>query len=146
MPKPGGSGVVGVRSWAVLACKPATACYAVGLASQERGGHLCVTSESDTVWRPGVVRLRLKRMGRRHKPFYRLNAIEKRAPRDGRIIESLGWFDPLVTDESKAISLNADRIRYWLSVGAQPTETVRTLLKRADIDPTPGQKYTPAEA
>ncbi len=85
-------------------------------------------------------------MGRRHKPFYRLNAIEKRAPRDGRIIESLGWFDPLVADEAKAMSLNAERIRYWLSVGAQPTETVRTLLKRADIDPTPGQKYTPAEA
>jgi small subunit ribosomal protein S16 len=84
-------------------------------------------------------------MGRRHKPFYRLNAIEKRRPRDGRIIETLGWFDPLVKDHDKAMSLDADRIRYWLSQGAQPSETVRTLLKRADIDPTPGQKHQPAE-
>ncbi|HEB60752.1 MAG TPA: 30S ribosomal protein S16 [Phycisphaeraceae bacterium] len=92
-----------------------------------------------------MVRLRLKRLGRRHKPFYRLNAIDSRAPRDGRIIEALGWYDPLVTDESKAVSLNEDRIRYWLSVGAQPSETVRALLRKADIDPTPGQKYQAAE-
>lgn len=93
-----------------------------------------------------VVRLRLKRMGRRHKPFYRINAIEKRRPRDGRIIETLGWYDPLVKDEAKSMSLNADRIRYWLSVGAQPSDTVRSLLRRADIDPTPGQKYETPQA
>ncbi|MCK4873381.1 MAG: 30S ribosomal protein S16 [Phycisphaerales bacterium] len=93
-----------------------------------------------------MVKLRLKRVGRRHRPFYRLNAIDGRAPRDGRVIEPLGWYDPIATDEGKAVSLNADRIRYWLSVGAQPSETVRTLLRKADIDPTPGKPYEPAKA
>jgi small subunit ribosomal protein S16 len=91
-----------------------------------------------------VVRLRLKRMGRRHRPFYRLNAIDSRSPRDGRVIEPLGWYDPIEKDEAKVMSLNEDRIRYWLSVGAQPSETVRTLLRKSGIDPTPGQKYEPA--
>ena len=86
-----------------------------------------------------MVVLRLKRMGRRHRPFYRLNAMDKRAPRNGRVIEELGWFDPLV-EEDKQLSFKADRIKYWLSVGAQPSRTVRTLLKRAGIDPTPGKK------
>ncbi len=86
-----------------------------------------------------MVVLRLKRLGRRHRPFYRLNAMDKRAPRNGRVIEELGWFDPLAP-EDKQISFKPDRIDYWLSVGAQPSRTVVTLLKRADIDPTPGKK------
>jgi small subunit ribosomal protein S16 len=65
--------------------------------------------------------------------------MDKRAPRDGRVIEELGWFDPLVADD-KQLCLKADRIKYWLSVGAQPSDTVRTLLKRIDVDPTPGKK------
>ena len=85
-----------------------------------------------------MVVLRLKRMGRRHRPFYRVNAMDKRAPRDGRVIEELGWFDPVKGDDE--YSLKNDRIEYWLSVGAQPSSTVRTLLKRAGIDPTPGKK------
>ncbi len=87
--------------------------------------------------RSHMVVLRLKRMGRRHRPFYRLNAMDKRAPRDGRVIEELGWFDPLV-DDDKQLNFKADRIKYWLSVGAQPSDTVRGLLKRIDVDPTPG--------
>ena len=87
-----------------------------------------------------MVVLRLKRMGRRHRPFYRLNAMDKRAPRDGRVLEELGWFDPIGKDESTQLNLKAERIKYWLSVGAQPSRTVTTLLKRCDIDPTPGQK------
>ena len=86
-----------------------------------------------------MVVLRLKRLGRRHRPFYRLNAMDKRAPRDGRVIEELGWFDP-IAPEDKQLSFKADRIDYWLSVGAQPSRTVASLLKRADIDPTPGKK------
>jgi small subunit ribosomal protein S16 len=85
-----------------------------------------------------MVVLRLKRMGRKHRPFYRLNAMDQRAPRDGRVIEELGWFDPLVADE-KQLNFKADRIKYWLSVGAQPSDTVRGLLKRIDVDPTPGK-------
>lgn len=85
-----------------------------------------------------MVVLRLKRLGRRHRPFYRLNAMDRRAPRNGRVIEELGWFDP-VAPEDRQLSLKAERIKYWLSVGAQPSDTVRTLLKRVDIDPTPGK-------
>jgi small subunit ribosomal protein S16 len=64
--------------------------------------------------------------------------MDRRAPRNGRVIEELGWFDPLVEDD-KQLNFKADRIKYWLSVGAQPSDTVRTLLKRVDIDPTPGK-------
>ena len=93
-----------------------------------------------------MVVLRLKRMGRRHRPFYRVNAMDKRAPRDGRVIEELGWFDPVQIDETKQHSLKTDRIDYWLSVGAQPSDTVRSLLKRAGIDPTPGKKLAEAKS
>ncbi len=77
------------------------------------------------------VSLRLKRMGRRHRPFYRVTAVDKRKPRDGRVIEELGYYDPLHTDESKQISLKSERIQYWISVGAQPSDTVRGLIKRS---------------
>lgn len=87
-----------------------------------------------------MVRLRLKRFGRTHKPYYRLNAIDQRNPRDGRSLEELGQYDPMNKDESKQVNFNAERIQYWLSVGAQPSETVANLLKRAGIDPKPGQK------
>jgi small subunit ribosomal protein S16 len=86
-----------------------------------------------------MVVLRLKRMGRTHRPFYRLGAMEKRAPRDGKVIEELGWFDPLAP-EDKQISFNNERIDYWLSVGAQPSETVANLLRKSGIDPKSGKK------
>jgi small subunit ribosomal protein S16 len=93
-----------------------------------------------------MVVLRLKRMGRTHRPFYRLNAIDKRAPRDGRVIEELGWFDP-VAPEDKQLNLKVDRIDYWLSVGAQPSQTVANLLKRINVDPKSGKKLAaPASA
>lgn len=86
-----------------------------------------------------MVRLRLKRFGRKHRPFYRLNAIDARSPRDGRVIEELGHFDPLLADEDKQVVFKGDRVKYWLSVGAQPSDTVASLLKRTGIDPTPGK-------
>ena len=86
-----------------------------------------------------MVVLRLKRMGRRHRPFYRLSAMDRRSPRNGRVIEELGWYDPLA-NEDKQLSINVERVDYWLSVGAQPSRTVCTLLKRVDCDPTPGKK------
>jgi len=86
-----------------------------------------------------VVVLRLKRLGRSGRPFYRINAIDKRAPRDGRVIEELGWFDPIAKEE-KQLSVNTERADYWLSVGAQPSDTVASLLKRVGVDPTPGKK------
>jgi len=80
-----------------------------------------------------AVKLRLKRFGRRHRPFYRVNAIDIRAARNSRSIEELGYYDPLEEDPEKAITLNEERIKYWLSVGAQPSDTVRGLLRKAGI-------------
>lgn len=86
-----------------------------------------------------MVVLRLKRMGRTHRPFYRICAMDRRSPVNGRAIEELGWFDPVAKDDTKKVSLKSDRIRYWLSVGAQPSRTVGDLLRRNEIDPTPGK-------
>jgi small subunit ribosomal protein S16 len=80
-----------------------------------------------------AVRLRLKRLGRRHLPFYRLAAIEARNPRDGRVLEELGTYDPTNKDKAQQVQLNAERIQYWLGVGAVPSETVRSLLKQKGI-------------
>ena len=77
-----------------------------------------------------AVRLRLKRFGRRHRPSYRVAAMDVRAQRDGRVIEELGFYDPIARDEAKQLVLKQERIDYWLSVGAQPTDTVRRLIER----------------
>lgn len=75
-------------------------------------------------------------MGRRHRPFYRINAMETRSPRDGRVLEELGFYDPLAKDESKQLELKADRIRFWLDQGAQTSETVGNMLKKQGIAKT----------
>ena len=80
-----------------------------------------------------AVKIRLKRMGRRHKSFFRLSAMDTRRPRDGRVIEELGWYDPGAKEPDKRLSLNRERIEYWLSVGAQPSETVKEILVRQGI-------------
>ena len=80
-----------------------------------------------------AVRLRLKRFGRRHRSFFRLNAMDSRSPRDGRVIEELGWYDPNAKSPENETSLNRERIEYWLSVGAQASDTVRQILKRNGI-------------
>ena len=79
-----------------------------------------------------MVVLRLKRFGRTHRPTYRLCAMDRRAPRNGRVIEELGWYDP-IAGEDKQMSFNIDRVDHWLSVGAQPSETVRDMLKQQGI-------------
>lgn len=81
-----------------------------------------------------MVKLRLKRLGRTHRPFYRLNAVDQRSKRDGKSIEELGTYDPLHKDEAAQVNFNAERVKYWLGVGAQPSETVRSLIKRAGIE------------
>ena len=91
-----------------------------------------------------MVRLRLKRFGRTHQPFYRLNAIDQRSPRDGKPIEQLGYFDPCQPDAERQIKLDEERIRYWLGVGAQPSDTVRDMLVRANILDKQTGKVTPA--
>ena len=93
-----------------------------------------------------AVKLRLKRMGRKHAPFYRVNAIEDRAARDGKPIEELGWYNPMETAEDKKMSINLERAEHWLDCGAIPSETVSSLLKKAGLEhkrlvlPKPGKK------
>jgi len=77
-----------------------------------------------------AVKIRMKKMGRAHQPFFRVCAIESRAPRDGKTIEELGHYDPLVKDTDARAILNGERIAYWLSVGAQPSENVAVLVKK----------------
>ncbi len=80
-----------------------------------------------------MVKIRLKRMGRRNRAFFRICAFDSREERDGRSIEQLGTYDPMEKDESKKVVLKRERIEYWLSVGAQPTETVASILKNNKI-------------
>ncbi len=80
-----------------------------------------------------AVRIRLKRMGRRHRPSYRVTAVDGRKARDSRVIEELGSYNPLIADEAAQTVLKRERIEYWLSVGAQPSETVRRLLEKQGI-------------
>ena len=85
------------------------------------------------------VRIRLTRMGRRNRPFYRIGAFDNRSRRDGTVIEQLGTYDPINSDEAKQVVLKEERIRYWLSIGAKPSETVASMIKRAGIE-IPGPK------
>ena len=94
-----------------------------------------------------MVRIRMKSFGRRHRPFFRICAMDSRTPRDGRSIEELGHHDPMVRNVEARTSLNVNRIRYWLSVGAQPSEKVQALLKRYGVKkPGPGEPWALPEA
>ncbi len=93
-----------------------------------------------------MVKLRLKRMGRRNRPFYRIAAMDHRTAPKGKAIEDLGSYDPLINEWDKAVTCNAERVKYWLSVGAQPSETLASLLKKIGVDPTPGKPLETAEA
>ncbi len=78
-----------------------------------------------------MVKLRLKRIGKRHYPVYKIIAADSRSPRDGRFIESVGTYNPNL--DPMEIKVNESRVKYWLNVGAQPTDTVRNLLKREGL-------------
>ena len=80
-----------------------------------------------------AVRIRLKRLGRRNRSFFRVSAMEGRNPRDGRVLEELGYYDPANKDKDRQVKLDAERIKHWLSVGAVPSDTVRNLLKKNGI-------------
>ncbi|HPD88000.1 MAG TPA: 30S ribosomal protein S16 [Oscillospiraceae bacterium] len=73
------------------------------------------------------VKIRLRRMGAKKSPFYRIVVADSRYPRDGRFIEELGYYDP--TKEPSVIKVDEEKIRQWISSGAQPTDTVKALLK-----------------
>lgn len=80
-----------------------------------------------------MVRIRLKRMGRCHKPSYRVAAVDNRRSRDGKVLEELGWYDPARRGTDVTADLKTERIAYWLSQGAQPSDTVRDLLVKHGI-------------
>ena len=85
--------------------------------------------------------IRLSRQGRRNRPHYRVSVFDRRTRRDGPPIEHLGHYDPLIEEEEKKVTLNEERIRYWLSEGADVSETVRSFLKRRGIQtPTRSKK------
>jgi small subunit ribosomal protein S16 len=82
------------------------------------------------------VRIRMKQFGRKHRPYYRICVMDIRRPRDGRVLEELGTYDPLVPETDARALLNGERINYWLSVGAQPSDKVRVLIKKYGTDGT----------
>jgi small subunit ribosomal protein S16 len=82
-----------------------------------------------------AVRIRLKRIGAKNKPAYRIVVADSRSPRDGRFIEELGTYLPLKQGEN--VTWNYERAKYWVSVGAQPTETVASFLRKAAKSATP---------
>jgi small subunit ribosomal protein S16 len=77
----------------------------------------------------------LQRLGRTNRAFFRISAMDKRSRRDGRFIEQIGWYDPVAADVSKQIGLNEERAKYWVSVGAQPSPTVRDILVKRNLMP-----------
>jgi small subunit ribosomal protein S16 len=72
----------------------------------------------------------MKKMGRKHRPFFRICAVDIRSPRDGRVIEELGTYDPLIPDTDARTVLNGERVAYWLGVGAQPSDKCRVLIDK----------------
>jgi small subunit ribosomal protein S16 len=72
----------------------------------------------------------MKRMGRKNREYYRICATDRRSPRDGRVIEELGTYDPHVSETDARCTLNGPRVDYWLSVGAQPSDAVQVLIKK----------------
>ena len=81
-----------------------------------------------------TVRIRMKKMGRHRRPFFRLCAIDSRCPRDGKVIEELGFYDPMVRDTDARAVLKGERIAYWISVGAQPSEKATALIKKYGLN------------
>jgi len=72
----------------------------------------------------------MKLLGRKHRPYYRIVAIDGHQPRDGRVIEELGSYAPMVRNTEERVKLNLERVDYWASVGAQPSENVAVLVKK----------------
>lgn len=91
-----------------------------------------------------AVRIRMKKLGRRHRPFFRICAIDARRPRDGKVIEELGYYDPMVKETDARAVLNGDRVDYWLSVGAQPSDKVSVLIKKYGTNGTHKQQQQAA--
>lgn len=81
-----------------------------------------------------AVKIRMKKLGRKHRPFFRICAVDSRSPRDGRVLEELGTYDPMIPDTDARVVLEAERLCYWLSVGAQPSDKVKVFIKKYGKD------------
>ena len=86
------------------------------------------------------VRIRLSRYGRKNRAFFRIEVFDSRIRRNGKSIERLGWYDPFVEDEKKKYKVNAERAKYWLSVGAQMSDTVHDIFNKLSIFRNPVKK------
>jgi small subunit ribosomal protein S16 len=91
-----------------------------------------------------MVKIRLMRMGMKGAPSYRVVVADARSPRDGRIIENIGWYNPRT--EPSTINIDAERAKHWLSVGAQPSDSVVSLLIRSGIIERPSREETMAKS
>lgn len=78
-----------------------------------------------------MVKIRLRRMGAKRAPFYRIVVADSRYPRDGRFIEEIGYYNPMT--EPTTVKVDADKVKEWIKNGAQPTDTVKTLLKKNGV-------------
>ena len=78
-----------------------------------------------------MVKIRLRRMGAKRAPYYRVVVADSRYPRDGRFIEEIGTYDP--NQEPSVVSIDGEKAKAWIANGAQPTDTVRALLKKVDV-------------
>ena len=81
-----------------------------------------------------AVRIRMKKLGRKHRAFYRICVMDAQKPRNGAAIEEIGTYDPFVRDKSKRVTLDMERVDHWISVGAQPTEKVAVLIRKVKED------------
>jgi small subunit ribosomal protein S16 len=89
-----------------------------------------------------AVVIRMKRSGRKNRPCYKISVADSRSPRDGRVLESLGLYDPIASAAEMRVSLDVERARHWIEHGAVPSETVRSLFKRHGVfgEPKPPKK------
>jgi small subunit ribosomal protein S16 len=87
-----------------------------------------------------TVVIRMKRTGRKNRPAYKISVADSRSPRDGRVIESVGFYDPISRNEAAQLKVNVERAKYWVSVGAQPSDTVKSMFKRMGVYGVPPTK------
>ena len=94
-----------------------------------------------------AVKIRLSRGGSKKRPFYRIVAADSRAPRDGKFIEKLGTYNPLLPQgHDQKLNVNSERVKHWVSVGAQPTERVEKLLASLGLVATPAMRAQPVKS
>jgi small subunit ribosomal protein S16 len=94
-----------------------------------------------------MLKIRMSRGGAKKRPFYKIVIADSRRPRDGKFIEKVGFFNPLLPkDKKERLNLDTDRIKYWLSQGAQPSDRVARFLGQENIIPMPAQKNNPIKA